>query len=224
VTDQLRDPTSGKGSSGRPSPFRHLAPLALGLVAGSVIFYGAYYAYGIWSHRQAQAQALATPGDPNMAKPSPGECAVALAALASIHASGADARWRADSKVKQMSLATDSKVINPADVSGYSDEESDDLRDKPAADWRWCPGMAAFVASLGWSAMGGDDYASLLGLGRPGVNKAGDEATVYEVFLTPRGYGGVLMRFRGPWLASLHRGPDGAWQVTSTAPMKSANP
>jgi hypothetical protein len=123
-----------------------------------------------------------------------------------------------------MSLAVYSKVINPADVSGYSDDEADNLRSKSAADWRWCPGMAAFVGGLGWRPMDGDDVVAALALGRPGLNKAGDEARAYEAFLAPRTDSGVLRLTRGPWLVTLHKAPGGAWQVTSTDDLKRAKP
>jgi hypothetical protein len=80
--------------------------------------------------------------------------------------------------------------------------------------------MAAFVSGLGWTQMGGDDVVAVLALGRPGMSKAGDEAKVYEAFLAPRGDSGVLRLTRGPWLVTLHKGGNGAWQVTSTDDLK----
>ena len=101
-----------------------------------------------------------------MAKPTADECAIAQRGadrdprrrlrqgLADGRAASPRCRW-----------PPHSKVINPADVAGYTDDEADNLRGKAAADWRWCPGMAAFVGGLGWSAMGGDEA---IAVHRPG--------------------------------------------------------
>lgn len=210
----------GSAAGPKRSPFRLLAPIALGLAVGSALYAG----YMIWSHYKPQQATADAPGDADMAKPAPDECAIARAALHTIQVTGADKTWQSGAGVSEMSLAADSKVINPADVSGYSDDEADNLRGKAAADWRWCPGMAAFVGGLGWRPMGGDDAVAVLALGRPGENKTGDEARAYEAFLAPRADSGVLKLTRGPWLVTLHKGANGAWQVTSTDDLKHANP
>jgi hypothetical protein len=222
MTYQPGKPANTEKPAGpKRSPFRHLVPITFGLIVGSALYGG----YQYLSHQQSRAQALAAAaGDADMAKPAADECAVARAALTAIHAAGADKAWQTGAGVHEMSLADDSKVINPADVAGYSDDEADNLRSKAAADWRWCPGMATFVGGLGWRQMGGDDVVAVLALGRPGVNKAGDEARAYEAFLAPRGDSGVLRLARGPWLATLHRAPSGAWQVTSTDDLRHAFP
>jgi hypothetical protein len=213
VTDQPK-PKSGRP---RSSPFQLLAPIALGLVVGSALYAGYMY----WAHHTAQQKALAAaPGDADMAKPAPEECAIARAALTAVHAAGADKAWRTHAAADEMSLATHSKVINPVDVPGYTDAEADDLRGKAAADWRWCPGMTAFVSGLGWSAMGSDDYMAALALGRPGLSKDGDEARLYEAFLAPKAEAdGGLMLSSGPWVVTLHKGADGTWAVASTTPV-----
>ena len=216
MTHQPDNPTR---QGAKRSPIRFLWPIALGLVVGSALYGG----YNYWSHQQTQQKALAAaPGDPDMAKPSPDECAIARVALAAVHGAGADKAWQTGAGVIEMSLAADSKVVNPVDVAGYSDDEADDLHSKSAADWRWCPGMSAFVSRLGWTQMGGDDVVAVLALGRPGMNKAGDEVKVYEAFMAPRGDSGVLRLARGPWLVTLHRGANGAWQVISTDDLKRA--
>ncbi|HXQ15822.1 MAG TPA: hypothetical protein VN814_14490 [Caulobacteraceae bacterium] len=221
MTYQPEKPTgAGRPAAPRRSPFRLLAPIALGLVVGSALYGG----YEYWSHHKSQQALADAPGDADMAKPTADECAIARAALHAIHVTGADKAWQSGAGVSEMSLGAYSKVINPADVSGYSDDEADNLRSKSAADWRWCPGMAAFVGGLGWRPMGGDDVIAALALGRPGLNKAGDEARAYEAFLAPRTDSGVLKLTRGPWLVTLHKGANGAWQVTSTDDLKRANP
>jgi hypothetical protein len=222
MTDQSDKPAKpGRPAGPKRSPFRLLAPIALGLVVGSALYGGYYY----WSHQQSRQQALAAAqGDADMARPTAEECAIARAALSAIHAGRAEKAWQTGAGVSEMSLGTDSKVINPVDVAGYSDEEADNLRSKSAADWRWCPGMTTFVSGLGWTQMGGDDVVAVLALGRPGLNKVGDEARVYEAFMAPRGDSGILRLAGGPWLATLHRGPNGAWQMTSTDALKRANP
>jgi hypothetical protein len=221
MTYQPDNPTNlGKSAGPKRSPFRLLVPIALGLVVGSALYGGYMY----WSKHKSQPALADAPGDADMAKPAANECAIARAALAAVHAAGADKAWQTGAGVQEMSLAADSKVINPVDVPGYSDDEADDLRSKAAADWRWCPGMAAFVGGLGWRPMGGDDPVAVLALGRPGLNKAGDEARAYEAFLAPRGDSGILRLARGPWLATLHRGPNGAWQVVSTDDLKRPHP
>ena len=203
------------------SPFRLLAPIGLGLLVGSALYGGYYY----WTHQQAQQALADAPGDTDMAKPAAEECAIARSALTAVHAAGADRTWQTGAGVSEMSLATYSKVINPADVAGYSDDEADNLRSKAAADWRWCPGMTAFVGGLGWRPMGpGDNGVAVLALGRPGLNKAGDEARLYEAFLAPKPDTGVLHLTRGPWVVTLHKAPTGAWQVTATDDLKRANP
>lgn len=212
-------PNAGRSGPGR-SPFRLLMPIALGLAVGSAIYAGYYY----WTHQKAQPAAAAQ-GDPDMAKPTAEECAIARAALTAVHAAGADKAWRTGAKVSQMSLLDDSKVINPVDVPGYTDEEADNLRTKAGADWRWCPGMAATVGGFGWKdPVSADDAIAALSLGRPGMSKAGDEARVYEVFLAPQADSGILRRAQGPWLATLHRAPNGAWQVVSTDAIQHAKP
>ena len=212
--------TAGKPASARRSPFRLLAPIALGLVVGSALYGGYMY----WTQHKAQQALADAPGDEDMAKPAAQECAIARAALAAVHGAKSDKAWQAGASVHEMSLAPYSKVINPADFAGYTDDEADNLRSKASADWRWCPGMAAFVGGLGWSPIGpGDNGVAVLGLGRPGLNRTGDEARVYETFLSPNA-GGALHVTRGPWLATLHKGPNGAWQVTATDDLKRANP
>ena len=205
---------------GRRSPFRLLMPIAFGLLVGSAV-YGGYY---FWTHHKAQQALADAPGDADMAKPTADECAIARAALTAIHAAGSDKAWRTGAGETENSLVAESKVINPADVSGFTDDEADNLRAKSAADWRWCPGMAAFIGGLGWRPMGDDNMASVA-LGRPGMNKAGDEARAYEAFVAPKAdSGGVLLLARGPWVVTLHKSPSGAWQVASTDDLKRANP
>ena len=221
MTRPSTDPTDMRTGPGK-SPLQHLLPIVLGLSTGSALYSGYIY----WSHQQSRqmAQAVA-PGDPEMAKPTADECAIARAALTAIHVRGDDKAWRKGAGVSEMSLAADSKVINPADVSGYSDDEADDLRSKAAADWRWCPGMITFVGALGWkSPVSADDGVAALSLGRPGLNKAKDEARVYEAFVAPQPDSGVLLLARGPWLATLRRGQNGAWQMTSTDVLKRVAP
>jgi hypothetical protein len=201
-----------KRAGGQASPGRFVLPMALGLILGTATFAG----YLFWSRINTQHALEAAPGDPDMAKPSAGECAIAQAALTAIHASGDDTRWRAAAAVKAMSLRAASQTINPSDVPGYGDEEAEDLRGKTAVDWRWCPGMGAFLHGLGWSPVNPDDSVANLALGRPGVNKAGDEAKTYEIFVVPQAADGSLRVEGGPWLATLHRGAGDVWRVTST--------
>jgi hypothetical protein len=205
--------TGGAGltSGPRASPLRYLWPAMLGLVLGTASFAGYVY----WTQGQAR-QVAERVADPAVAKPAADECAIAQAALSAIHASGDDKRWRASVRDSTMTLTARSHVINPADVPGYADDEADNLRGKVAADWRGCAGLGVFVRSLGWSAMGGDDNIPELGLGRPGVNAAGDEAKVYEAFAAPLGPNGAPVLARGPWLVTLHRDAGGAWRVTAT--------
>ncbi|HEY1751480.1 MAG TPA: hypothetical protein VGG29_09455 [Caulobacteraceae bacterium] len=183
----------------------NLLPLAIGAALAAVALAGC-------SQQPAQVT-----GDPDLAKPAPGECAIAQAALSAIHAAHDDAHWQAAAGVDGMSLRPRSQVVNAADVPGYTDEEEDDLRGKAAADWRWCPGMASFIAGLGWKPMSTEEETAELGLGRPGLSKAGDEAKVYETFLAP--VGGSLKRSAGPWVMTLKHGPNGAWTVAATTPV-----
>ena len=215
--------TNNTTNAARPrrSLFRLLWPIGLGLLVGSALYGGYIY----WTQHKAQQALADAPGDEDMAKPTADECAITRAALATVHATKSDKAWQTGAGVSEVSLAIYSKVINPADVAGYTDDEADNLRSKAGADWRWCPGMAAFIGRLGWSKMGpGDNGVAVLGLGRPGMNKAGDEAKVYEAFLSPNASTGALHVTRGPWLATLHRGLNGAWQVTATDDLKRANP
>ena len=212
---------AGKPAGARRSPFRLLWPIGLGLLVGSALYGGYMY----WSHHRAQQALADAPGDADMAEPTADECAIARAALTAVHTAGSDKAWQKGAGVSEMSLAPYSKVINPADVAGYTDDEADNLRSKAGADWHWCPGMAAFVGGLGWSQMGpGDNGVAVLGVGRPGMDKTGDEARVYEAFLSPNASTGALHVTRGPWLATLHKGANGAWQVTATDDLKRANP
>ena len=190
---------------------RYVWPAMLGIVLGTASVAGYVY----WSQGKAR-QVVERVADPALAKPAAVECAIARAALTAVHASGDDKRWRANVRDSTMTLTAASHVINPADVPGYADDEADNLRVKVAADWRGCPGLGAFVRSLGWSAMGGDENIPELGLGRPGVNAACDEAKVYEAFAAPIGPNDTPMLAAGPWLATLRRGADGAWRVSAT--------
>jgi len=186
-----------------------LAGLTLGTVAAGYIF---------WSHGQAQHVAE-TVGDPGMPKPAAEECAIARAAMAAVHASGDDARWTAGAGWKTMTLRAHSQVVNPSDLPGYSDDEADDARGKVKVDWRTCPGMAGFVRSLHWAPLSADIDSAELNLARPGLNKADDEAKVYEVFTAPTPVDETAdspRQKRGPWLVTLHHGADGGWQVTAT--------
>jgi hypothetical protein len=161
----------------------------------------------------SQQKVADSPGDPDLAKPSADECQIARAAIAAIHLEGRDARWRSSGSIN-MSVRANSQVINPADFLAYNDDEEADLLGKGPADWRWCAGMGAFLGGLGWKPMGTDeDVAAVLGLGRPAVDKAGDEAKVYETISAL--VEGSMRLAAGPWIATLHRGPNG-WQVTST--------
>jgi len=210
---------AGKPATPRPSPFRLLAPIGLGVAVGSVLYFGFQY----FAHQKAQQQAAASAqGDADMAKPTADECAIARAAIAAVHAAGSDKAWQAAAGVHEMSLAAYSKVINTADVAGFTDDEARNLRSKAAADWRWCAGMGPFVGSLGWSPMGGEYSIAVLALGRPGMSPAGDEARLYEAFMAPKPDTGVLKLARGPWLVTLHRGANGAWQAASTEDLKRA--
>lgn len=196
---------------------RFVVPIALGLVVGSIVYYG----YIWWSHHKSAQQAVAdAPGDPDMDKPAADECAMARAAAAAVHAAGDDKRWEAGAGQTTLSLGAHSKVINTADFAGFGDDEAASLNAKAPADWRWCPGMAASVAGLGWSAMGSDYGVAMLWLGRPGVNKAGDEAKMYEAFAAPKEEGGAPMLAKGPWLVTLRKAPTGAWQVTARDDLK----
>jgi hypothetical protein len=217
MTDQPPTP-AGARKAPRPSPFRFLLPIALGLGAGSVVYFG----YMWWSHHGAgqRAAAVDAPGDTDMDKPSADECAMARAAAAAVHAAGDDKRWEAGAGATTMSLIAHSKVVNPADFAGFGDDEAASLNSKAPADWRWCAGMAAYVGGLGWSEMGSDYGVAGLALGRPGLDKAGDEAKMYEAFDAPKEAGGAPMLAKGPWLLTLHKTPNGAWQVTSRDDLK----
>jgi hypothetical protein len=190
-----------------------LWPLLLGLSLGTVAA-----GYLFWSRGQAQHVAE-TVGDPGLPKPSAEECAIARAAMTAIHTSGGDAGWTASVGWKTMTLRAHSQVVNPSDLPGYSDDEADDARGKVKVDWRTCPGMAAFVRGLHWDPLSSDIDSAQLGLGRPGLSKAHDEAKVYEVFTAPTPgdeNADSPRQKRGPWLVTLHPGPGGAWRVTAT--------
>jgi hypothetical protein len=189
-------------------------PIAFGLAVGSALYGGYYY----FAHQAAEQKALAAaPPDDLMAKPAAEECAVAKAALGALRAAGSDTAWRNAADAQTMTLEAHTRVVNPTDIPGYSDDEAHDLRGKLVGDWRGCPGMAAFVSGLGWSAMGGDEAIPAMALARPGMNKTGDEARLYEAFSVPDPDTGALHLGRGPWLVTLDRGADGAWRVASTA-------
>jgi hypothetical protein len=210
-----------KKSAPRASPMRRAMPIVLGLAVG-VAGYGVY---DYVSQQNAEQKALAAaPPDSSLAKPSAEECAIARAALTALHAAGSDTAWRKAADAQAMTLEANTRVVNPTDVAGYTDDEARDLRGKLAADWRGCQGMAAFVSGLGWSAMGGDAAIPAMALGRPAMDKTGDEARLYEAFSAPDAQTGALFLARGPWLATLHRGADGAWRVVSTADLKHIKP
>jgi hypothetical protein len=218
VTDQRPDPASVRRAAGRRAlPIHLVVPAALGLASGSAI----YFSYLWWTHREVAHQAVvAAAGDPDLDRPTADECAMARAVASAAHATGDDKRWEAAAGATTMSLGAHSKIINPADVAGFTDDEADNLRGKSAADWRWCAGISTFVTGLGWSQMGIDYGVAELGLGRAAVDKPGDEARMYEAFIAPKGDSGMLMLTQGPWVVSLRKGPSGAWQVTSRDQLK----
>jgi hypothetical protein len=216
MADHLARSEAAKRASARRSPIGFVWPIVLGLALGTATFGGYVY----WTHVQTQRTLETAPADPQLAKPSQGECAIAREALIAIHASGDDARWRSGVGVATIALRTRSEVINPIDFPGYyGDDEAENLRSTSAADWRWCPGMATFLHGLGWSPMSPDEDTAELGLGRPAMNAAGDEAKVYEGFFAPNADGGVTLR-RGPWLATLRRGANGTWRLSATTDLK----
>ncbi|HEX3407934.1 MAG TPA: hypothetical protein VHS81_11905 [Caulobacteraceae bacterium] len=217
MTDQPSKP-DGARKGPKASPMRFVLPIVLGLVVGSIIYYG----YQWWTHRGASTQqpAEALAGDADLAKPTADECAMARAATTAVHTAGDDKRWESGAGVANMTLASHTKVINPADFAGISDDESDNLNSKAPADWRWCQGMSAFVSGFSWNAMGADYPVATLALGLPAVDKAGDEAVMYEAFMAQKGDSGVLGLAKGPWLLTLHKGPNGAWQVTKRDDLK----
>jgi hypothetical protein len=218
MTDQTPNPAGGRKPTGpRASPIRLVMPIAIGLVVGSAIYYG----YQWWSHRAPAKQVTAdAPGDPDLDKPTADDCAMARLAASAVHAAGDDKRWQTGAGVTTMSLIAHTKVVNPADYAGFADDEAASVNSRAPADWRWCPGMAAFVGGLGWSAMGSDYGVAGLALGRPGLNKAGDEAKMFESFNAPKETDGAPMLAKGPWLVTLHKAPNGAWQVTARDDLK----
>jgi hypothetical protein len=201
----------GRGRKRMPgaAPVNFVGPVILGLVLGSAAFGGYLY----WSGAKARQAQEAAPGDPSLAKPTADECAIVRAVLSDAHASGKDAKWRATYKAGAMSLRPRSQVVNPTGKSGYTDEEVENLRGKGATDWRGCPDMGTFIHSLGWSPMTDEEDVADLALGRPAVNKTGDEAKLFEGFIVPDVDVGSLQMKGGPWLVTLHRGPNGAWAV-----------
>ena len=207
--------SAGLARAAPKTPVRFVWPALFGIALGTAV--GGYL---FWSHGQAQ-RAAETVTDPGLDKPTPAECAIARAALSAIHAAGADARWRAG--LGALTLKARSQGINPVDVPGYADDEADNLRGKTIADWRGCADLGVFVRGLGWSAMSDGEDIAEVGLARPGVNAAGDEAKVYEMVGAPRqDAGGALMLARGPWLVTLHRGANGVWSVAATSALAHA--
>jgi hypothetical protein len=189
-----------------------LIPLVLGLVLGTAV---AIYAF--WSHTHDQHLAE-TVADPGMGGLPAQECAIAKAAIAAFHTSGQDARQSASVGAKEMTLKAHSLVVNPTDVPGYDDDEADDVRGKPKADWRACAGMGDFVRGLKWIPLSDDIDSAELSVSRPGVNTAGDEAKVYESFSGPTPDNHDATReTRGPWLLTLKKGANGTWVVAATA-------
>lgn len=217
MTDQTPNPAT-KPAKPSSSPMRFVLPIVFGLVAGSIIYYG----YQWWTHRGAHAQqpAEALTGDADLAKPVADDCAMAKAAASAVHTAGDDKQWESGAGVTGMTLASHTKTINPADFAGITDDESTNLNSKAPADWRWCPGMSVFVSNFGWNAMGADYPVATLALGLPAVDKAGDEAVMYESFMAQKADSGVLGLAKGPWLVTLHKGPNGAWQVTKRDDLK----
>lgn len=221
MSDQPTTPPGPRKPGPRPSPVRFVLPIVFGLIAGSIIYYG----YTWWTHHQGPAQqpAEALAGDADLDKPAADECAMAKTAATAVHTAGDDKRWEAGANVASISLGDHSKVVNPADFAGFTDDEEANLQSKAGADWRWCPGMSAFVSHFGWNAMGSDYPVATLALGRPAVNKTGDEARMYEAFEAAKP-GGMLGVNKGPWLLTLKKGPNGAWQVTSRDDLKKFYP
>ena len=166
-------------------------------------------------HAQRVAE---TVGDAGLPKPAAEECAIARAAMTAIHTSGDAARWMTGVVATTMTLKAHSQVVNPSDFPDYSDDEADDARGKVEADWRNCPGMADFVRGLHWAPLSSDYAGAELSLSRPGLNKAHDEAKLYEIFTAPAAGddSDTPRRKRGPWLVTLRPAPGGVWKVTAT--------
>jgi len=192
---------------------RHIWPA----IAVLAVIIGGLAGY-VWWSRSHDQQVAETVGDASLGKPDPTECAIGRVVLASVHGSGDDARWQAAVGAAAMTLKPTSRVVNPVDVAGFSDEEADNLRAKIPADWRWCAGMGAFVRSLNWSPLGGDADTALLALSRPATNTAGNEAKVYVTFSAPRADddGDAPRKKVGPWLVTLHPDAGAVWRLTAT--------
>ena len=199
----------GLTSDKQPNPMRHFWPILLGIVVGTLLYAG----YSLWTGAKEKAVAAAT-ADPTLDKPTAQECAIAEAAARAVHASGDDRRWIASVGDEAITLDERSHVANLVNAPDVTDDEADSIRHKAAADWRWCAGMGDFVHGLGWKPMGGEEAIPELGLGRPGVDAAGDEARLYEAFIAPDPATGAPLQKGGPWLVTLNRAPAGAWQVT----------
>jgi hypothetical protein len=202
---------AGLTSDKRPALLRHLWPILLGLAFGTALYAG----YSLWTGQQVKVAAAAA-ADPDFAKPAADECAIAEAVITTFHASGDERRWLAGVGESAITLEEHSHVANLVNAPGITDEEADDLRHKAAADWRWCSGMGAFVHGLGWKPMAGAEAIPELGLGRPGLDAAGDEARMWEAFVSPEAETGAALLKGGPWLVTLHRSAGGAWRVTGT--------
>lgn len=192
------------------------------VLAVMLLILGGLGGYALWSGARERDEA-ASATDAGLDKPSAAECAIAEAAMDAAHGAGADARWAARAGGGEFALRPHTGIVNPVDIPGYSDDEADNLRGKGEGDWRGCVGMGAFVRRLGWAPLGGDADAPQLGLGRPALNTAGDEAKVYETFAPPAGDGEGPRPKSQHWLETLHKSRSGArWQVTASTNLAAA--
>jgi hypothetical protein len=203
---------------GPPLTFLLMAVCAVGAIG-----------YVVWDSGRVRHRTEAT-GDAALARPDPAECAAAQAAIGALQASGEARRRLASVGAKQLRLRGFANS-----VSGYLDlasEEAADSKAKGDGDWRACPGLGAYERSLGWGLMGGDDPLAEIGLSRVSIDKAGDEAQLFEVFTPQPDYGaGRHDKGRAAqaktvnWLVTLRRAaPDAPWKVTGSRVLTIANP
>jgi hypothetical protein len=185
--------------------------------------------YGLWDGGRVRHKTESV-GDAALARPAPAECAAAEATIGALRASGEERRLLASVGAKQLRLRGFANS-----VSGYLDlaaEEAADSKTKADGDWRACPGLGAYERSLGWGLMGGDDPMAELSLSRVSVNKAGDQAQVFQLFTPQPDYGaGRHDKGRAAqaktlnWLVTLRRAsPAAPWRVTGSRVLTIANP
>jgi len=179
------------------SPPRLTARGRLALAFSMVAVVGLFVAMGALTERWATWQAESF-GDRRLESPTPAECQIARALVRDHH---------------DRDLAA---LLGGVGADGEKMElrafawRSSGARVPPGMDWRNCPGLGAYVRTMGFARLASGEAGPALYISRAAVNARGDAASVWETLRAPRDVRGQPVT--RAWMVELTRGPGGAWR------------